>query len=105
MSESLTNLVAAVKTATDFQVNKKILKEKITTDLHLAYKNGLFKVDSNLISFLSNWDDKELILEDCYETPINVDRTELLDLAKQHYRKVMNFWQFEYDKLKQIRKI
>lgn len=105
MSESLNNLIVAVKTATDFQINKKLLKEKITTDLHLAYNNGLFKVDVELIAFLSTWEDKELVIEDCYESPIRVDRVELLDLAKQHYRKVMNFWQLEYDKLKNIRKV
>jgi hypothetical protein len=33
-----------VKQATDYQINKRTLKEKILIDLHLPYNNGLFKL-------------------------------------------------------------
>jgi len=98
-------LLQEIKLATDFQVNKRILKEKISTDLHFAYNNGLFKCSVELISFLSSWDDQELVLPDSYENPIKVNRIELLTLAKMHYQKVMNSWLDEYDRLKKIRKI
>jgi len=48
MSE-LEKLTAEIKRATDYQINKKILREKIQTDLHLAHHSGLFKITPDLI--------------------------------------------------------
>ena len=102
---SAEQIIEQIKQATDFQINKKILKEKIDTDLLIVYKDGLFKCDYSLISFLSIWDQDEIYLEDSYNNPICVNRLELLALCKQHYQLVMNQWHAEYIKLQSIRKI
>ena len=101
----LDHLTAEIRRATDFQTNKRILKEKIQTDLHIPYNGGLFKVTPELIAFLNSWDSDDLFLEDTYQNPIKVNRPELLTLCKQHYQMAMNAWYIRHEELKQIRKV
>jgi hypothetical protein len=81
------------------------LREKIRTDLHVPYNNGLFLVTTELIAFLATWPNDELFLEDVYQNPIKVTRSEFLDLCGKHYQMVMNRWHIEHEELKRIRKI
>jgi hypothetical protein len=102
---NINQLVEQVRLATDYQTNKEILREKILTDLHVAHNGGLFLVTQELISFLTVMNEDVLYLEDTYHNPIEVDRTGLLILAREHYQRVMNRWHQEHNELKQIRKI
>jgi hypothetical protein len=101
----INQLVEQVRLATDYQINKEILREKILTDLHVAYNGGLFFVTTDLIGFLTTWPNAIVYLEDTYHNPIEVDRIELLTLWREHYQRVMNRWHQEHAELKQIRKI
>lgn len=101
----ITNLVGQVRQATDFQINKKILREKIQTDLRMPHNGGLFKITPELIAFVKTWPVDELYIEDTYQTPISIDRQVFLVMAQQHYQTVMNRWHNEYQELKKIRKI
>ncbi len=105
MSESINDLVKSVRLATDYQKNKRILKEKITTDLHLPYNNGLFKITPELLAFVTTWPDEILYIEDTYENPIEINREEFTNLARQHYQAVMNTWHQQHEELKRIRRI
>lgn len=98
-------LLDQIKQSTDFQVNKKILREKTQADLHFTYNSGLFKASMDLIAFVDSWDADELYLQDVYENPIKISRSEFLTLAKQHYQTAMNSWHIQYETLKQIRKV
>ncbi|CAB4128958.1 hypothetical protein UFOVP112_112 [uncultured Caudovirales phage] len=104
MSE-LENLTTEIRRATDYQINKQILREKIQTDLHVPFNGGLFLVTQELISFLTVMQDEILYLEDTYHNPIEVDRVGLLIVAREHYQKVMNRWHQEHNELKRLRKI
>ena len=99
------DIVNQIKQATDYQVNKRILREKIQTDLHFAHNGGLFKITPELLAFVQTWPIDELYLEDSYQNPIEIDRQVFLVMAQQHYQKVMNRWHQEHDELKRIRKI
>ena len=101
----LDQLVAGIRQATDYQTNKRILREKITIDLHVAYNNGLFLVKPELIAFLATWPSDELYLEDTYQNPIKIVRQEFLELCQQHYQMVMNAWHIKHEELKRTRKI
>jgi hypothetical protein len=105
MNNELANLVTQVKQATDYQSNKRLLIEKIQTDLHLPYNNGLFKISPELIAFAATWPLDTMYLEDAYQNPIEIDRQVFLVTAQQHYQKVMNAWHQQHEELKQIRKI
>ena len=99
------HIVEQVRQATDYQINKRILRERILTELHLPYNNGMFKVTTDLLAFLATWPDDTLYLEDVYQNPIEVKREELLDLARQHYQSVLNTWHQQHEELKKIRKV
>jgi hypothetical protein len=101
----LDNIVNEIRLATDFQTNKRILREKIQTDLHMTHNGGMFKITPELLAFVKTWPVDELYLEDVYENPIKIDRQTFLVTAQQHYQTVMNTWHQEYENLKKIRKI
>lgn len=101
----LTELVNNIKKSTDYQSNKKILQEKMQTDLHLPYNNGLFKVSPELISFLAVWESDSIFLEDVYQNPIQIDREEFLAKCKERYQMVMNAWHIQHEEIKRARKV
>ena len=98
-------IVEEIRLATNFQTNKKILREKIQTDLHMTHNGGLFKITPELIAFVKTWPIDEIYLEDTYQNPVKIDRQTFLDTAQQHYQQVMNRWHNEYEELRKIRKI
>lgn len=101
----INSILDEVKLSTDFQINKKILREKIQTDLHMTHNGGMFKITPELLAFVQTWPVEELYLEDTYENPIQIDRRVFLVTAQQHYQAVMNRWHNEYEDIKKIRKI
>ena len=100
--EQLTN---QIRLATDYQINKRILREKIQTDLHVPYNGGLFKISTELIAFLSTWPNDSLFLEDTYQNPIEINRNEFLTLCQQHYQMIMNTWHTQHEEIKRARRI
>jgi hypothetical protein len=105
MENEIESIVQRVKQATDYQTNKRMLRERMQTDLHFPYNNGLFKVTPELLAFVATWPIEELYLEDVYENPIQIDKQIFLVTAQQHYQKVMNTWHQQHEELKHIRKI
>ena len=101
----LEKITDQIRLATDYQTNKRILREKIQTDLHVPFNGGLFKVTPELIAFLSTWPSGVLYLEDTYENPIFVQRSEFLDICTQHYQQAMNSWHIQHEELKRARKV
>lgn len=104
MSE-IENLTAEIKRATDYQINKRILREKIQTDLHFAYNGGLFKATQELIAFVSTYRYTTMYIEDTYNNPIEVNRDEFRNLCEEHYQQVMNTWHQQHAELRRLRKI
>ena len=100
--EKITN---QIRLATDYQINKRILREKVLTDLHVPYNNGLFKITPELMAFIATWPAATLYLEDTYENPIQIQREEFLKLCQQHYQQVMNTWHIQHEEIKRARKI
>lgn len=101
----INQLVEQVRLATDYQINKQILREKILTDLHVAYRGGLFLVSPELLAFVATYRFVTMYIEDTYHNPIEVDRDEFRNICEEHYQKVMNRWHQEHNELKQIRRI
>jgi len=103
----LDQLTAQIKIATDYQINRRILREKIQTDLHFAYNGGLFRATPELIMFSSSWPRHEaMYLEDSYQNPIHIADPELFATkCKECYSKAMNRWHQEHAELRKLRKI
>lgn len=104
MSE-IDQLANEIKQATEYQTNKRILREKILTDLHMPYNNGLFKITPELLAFVQTWPIDQIFLEDVYQNPIEIDKQVFLVKAQQHYQAVMNDWHQQHEELKRIRKV
>jgi hypothetical protein len=100
-------LTTEVRRATDYQANKKFLREKIQTDLHMACNGGLFKITAELYAFVTCWkgDPDAFFLEDVYGNPIKVDPAAFLEMATEHYQRVMNTWHQQYAELRRIRRV
>lgn len=105
MQSTINDLVTEVKQATDYQINKKILREKVENDLHMPFNGGLFKIDTAILAFASTWPDDLFYIEDVYKNPIEVNKYEFLDKARKHYQSVMNTWHQQHENIKRIRKI
>lgn len=102
---TITEIVEQVRLATDYQINKEILREKTLTDLHVAHNGGLFLVTQELLAFLATYRFTTLYIEDTYHNPIEIDRDKFRNICEEHYQKVMNRWHQEHNELKRIRKI
>lgn len=102
---NLEKITEQIRLATDYQTNKRILREKIQADLHMPYNGGLFKVSPELIAFLNSWDNDELFLEDSYQNPIKINRIEFLTLCRQQYQMVMNTWHIQHEEIRRARKV
>ena len=100
-----TLIVDRVKQATSYQTNKKALRESIDAELHVTYNGGLFYVTPALIAFLNAWEEEDMFLEDTYNNPVSVKRSELFKLAVQRYQSVMNDWHVQHQELKSVRKV
>jgi hypothetical protein len=105
MTSPVEEIVNQVKLATDYQINKRLLRERILTDLHMPYENGLFKITPELLAFAASWPIERFYLEDVYQNPIEIDKQVFLTKAQQHYHSAMNEWHQQHEELKRIRKI
>lgn len=101
----LPKIVEQVRSATDFNINKQILREKIQTDLHMAHNGGMFKITPEILAFVQSMPIDFIYLEDVFQNPIEINRQVFLVTAQQHYHRVMNEWHEQYAELKKIRKI
>lgn len=101
----INDLVAQVRQATDYQTNKRILREKIQTDLHFTYNGGLFKATQELMAFVATYRYTTMYIEDTYSNPIEVNRDEFRTICEEHYQQVMNTWHQQHADIKRARKI
>ncbi len=91
---------------------KQTLKEQQQQRLSVTYNGGLFRVDMTLLSYLYMKNvnvglfnkSVETIIPDSYDTPIEVNVQELLELCDERWNEVHNDWHNEYQLLKDKRK-
>ena len=91
---------------------KQTLKEQQQQRLSVTYNGGLFRVDMTLLSYLYMKNvnvglfnkSVETIIPDSYDTPIEVNVQELLELCDERWNEVHNDWYNEYQELKTKRK-
>jgi hypothetical protein len=105
MTTTVEEIVNQVKLSTDYQINKRVLRERILTELHMPYNNGMFKITPELLAFVATWPIEQIYLEDVYQNPIEIDKQVFLVKAQQHYHSAMNEWHQQHEELKRIRKI
>jgi hypothetical protein len=98
-----TILISEAKARFNHNSAKSYLKDKYDSKLIVADQGGLWKADSQTISFLSTMDDNFIVLMDTFNNPVQVNRDNLLVLLKEIYNKVMLEWYKEWKELESKR--
>jgi hypothetical protein len=94
------------KKSYDRVVAQKTLEETQLARMLLAYANGIWICDTNLICLLHSYQHLgEVILLDSNKIPRKVNPKELIQLVQTRHQEVLNDWLIEYNNLTKIRTI
>ncbi len=96
-------LVKEIKSRFDHATQKKLLREKYQSKMTFGWNGGMFQATPEMISFLSLYDDQQIVLEDLYGTPVEVNAQELRNLMQLRWQEQMNGWLVEYQELSKQR--
>lgn len=96
-------LIAQARSRFDHAAARKILKEKYQAKLIFAHAGGMFKSTPEMITFLTLYQDQEIVLLDLYDTPVKVKADHLCSEMQKRWYEQMNAWLVEYDELNKNR--
>jgi len=96
-------LTHIIKQRFDHEASKQALKEKYQAKMIFAHQGGMFRAGPELIAVLSTVQQDRVVLVDLYDTPVEVARQELLDLATQRWQEQLNAWMVEHNQLSRER--
>lgn len=100
----INDLKSLAETRFNHALHRKVLRERIQSELHVTYRGGQFKVTPELLAFLATYRYTTIYLEDIHQNPIEVDRDELRTICEERYQSVTNTWHQEFEESKKIRK-
>lgn len=100
----INDLKSLAESRFDHALHRRVLRERIHSQLFVTHNGGQFKATKTLLSFLSIWDDDVIVIEDIHKNPIQINRPQLLIELKQAYQYAMNAWHQEFEESKRIRK-
>jgi hypothetical protein len=95
-------LLSEIKARFNHNLAKDYLKDKYESKLVFAEQGGLWKVTTEMLSFLRTSSDTTILL-DTYNNPVVVDTKKLLTKAEETYASVMTEWATEWKKLESKR--
>ena len=97
------DLVTQARSRFDHAAAKRVLKEKYEAKLLFAHAGGMFKSTPEMISFLSLYNNEEIVLLDLYENPVRVNSDNLRNEMQKRWYEQMNAWLAEHNKLSKKR--
>ena len=93
-------LVAHARARFDHAAARRVLKEKYEARMVFAHAGGMWRAGPELLTtLLSCAQDKDVVLLDLYETPVQVRPEELRSLAMTRWQEQMNAWLTEHNEL------
>ena len=98
-----TQLISQIRTRFDHAAAKKILKEKYEARMTFGYNGGMFKSTPEMISFLSLYGDRRIVVKDLYDTPVDVNAKDLIDEMQKRWYEQMNAWLVEWNEMQKQR--
>ena len=96
-------LISDAKARFSHNAAKAYLKEKYEARLIVAEQGGLWRANTNTISFLNSIQSETVVLIDTFENPVEVNRNELLAKLTETYDSVMREWLNEWAELEKKR--
>jgi len=99
----MSDIVTQIRTRFDHAVAKKTLQEKYESRMLFAHAGGMFKSTPEIITFLSLYNNEEIVLADVYNTPIKVNAANLKNEMQKKWYEQMNAWLVEWSELQKQR--
>ena len=97
------NLLAESKARFNHNSAKAYLAEKYQSKLIVAEQGGLLKANAETILLLHSFTSANLVLIDTFNSPVKVDRQQLLEKLQQIYETTMEQWYTEWQLLESKR--
>lgn len=89
------NLSTTIKRRFDHEASRQALKEKYEAKLLFAHQGGMFRAGPELIVLLNSLTQEDPVIVDLYDSPVTVNKLELLEEAIQRWQEQLNAWQVE----------
>jgi hypothetical protein len=97
------NLVKQARSRFDHAAANRVLKEKYEARMLFAHAGGMFKSTPETITFLSLYNNEDIVMVDLYDNPIKVNAADLKDEMQKRWREQMNAWLVEWSELQKQR--
>ena len=97
------NLVKQARSRFDHAAANRVLKEKYEARMIFAHAGGMFKSTPETITFLSLYNNEDIVLLDLYDNPVKVNATDLKDQMQKRWYEQMNAWLAEWSGLRKQR--
>jgi hypothetical protein len=89
------NLSNTIKRRFDHEASRQALKEKYEAKLIFAHQGGMFRAGPELIVLLNSLSQDSVIIVDLYDSPVTVNKAQLLEDTVQRWQEQLNAWQVE----------
>ena len=96
-------LVAHARARFDHATARRTLKEKYEARMIFAHAGGMFKSTPETITFLSLYNNEDIVLLDLYDNPVKVYAADLKDQMQKRWYEQMNAWLAEWSDLRKQR--
>lgn len=96
-------LIAHSRARLDHAASRRALKEKYQARLVFGYNGGMWRATPEMITFLSLYDDQDVIVPDLYDTPVKFNARVMRDIMQARWQEQMTAWECEYQVLAQQR--
>jgi hypothetical protein len=97
-------LIAHSRARFDHAAAKRMLKEKYEAKMLFAYQGGMWRAGPELqCILLACAQDKDVVLLDLYETPVQVNVIEMFAKSHERWQEQMNSWLVEHNEVSKKR--
>jgi hypothetical protein len=97
------DLLPLARARFDHEAARRNLREKYQAKMIFGWNGGMFRATPEMITFLSLYGSERIVVQDLYETPVEVNAQELCHLMRARLQEQMNAWLVEYNKVNQQR--
>lgn len=97
-------LVSHARARFDHAATRRNLREKYQAKMTFAHAGGMWCAGPELLSVLNCCTmNRDVVLEDLYGNPVQINTKELWNMAAERWQECMNAWLVEYNELNQKR--
>lgn len=88
----------------EHEAARRVLREKYQAKLTFAYRGGMWRAGPELnCTIFTCGRMGEVVLEDLYGNPVQIDTKELMAMSQDRWQEQMNAWLVEYEELNKRR--